>query len=132
MPTDLAPPAPLRRPETTFTIPLASRVFPGDPTTVTFSPITARDELDASRAALAKGGTDAALTHELVRRSVVKVDGKPVDRTGGAPQKDSVPDDWINSTSPQVRSHLQDGFMVVNRPAPGAGADFLASAAGSV
>jgi hypothetical protein len=126
-----APPA-LERPRTTFTIPKGSRVFPGDPTTVTFSPVTARQEIDASRAAIVRGGgTDASLTFELCRRSIVAVDGKEVDWSDGG-KTGGVDSDWIDGTSPQCRALLSIAFVRANRPLKTDEDAFLASASTDV
>jgi hypothetical protein len=126
MPIPTPPPA-IERPRRTFTIPKVARVFAGDPSTVTFAPVTAGLEISANRAAVTRGGgTDASLTLELCRRSVVAVDGKEVDWSDSG-KADAVSSDWIDATSPQVRLLLSRAFMQVNRPDAATEADFLAS-----
>lgn len=122
-----SPPPPIERPRRTFKIPKAARVFGGDPATVTFAPVTAGLEIAANRAAVTRGGgTDASLTLELCRRSVVAVDGKEVDWSDSG-KDGSVSSDWIDATSPQVRQLLSRAFMQTNRADAATEADFLAS-----
>lgn len=115
----------IERPRKTFVVPAKCRVFAADPSKVTLVPITAREEMDGARAAIARGGgTDAALTHELCRRSVVAIDDKPIN--WGDAGTTTAPE-WIDATSPQFRRLLASAFLDVNRPNAADEADFLAS-----
>lgn len=94
------------RPRHKFTIPEKSRQFPTDPKSITFVPIRVEDEQDALKVAEAKGSPRSFQT-ELVRRSVVAVDGKPIDWSKGD-------DSWLEKASPKVREFVYLGYRKVN------------------
>lgn len=109
----------------TYKIPERSR-SEKDPKTLTFTQINQRQELDAAKAAEAKGltGQNAyvmAFTYECIRRSVTKVDGVDVDWTGTAPE-------WIERTSPKVLNFAVRAYNKLHQVDESEMADFLASA----
>lgn len=112
----LANPTPDTRPRYTFDVPEDSRVYETDPKTITFVPIRVRDEQDAVK--LAETGKN--LGDELLRRSVVALDDKPVDwNTGG--------DGWIERVSPKTLELARLGYQDVNENRPSAKVGFLGS-----
>lgn len=115
-----APPK-LQRPETTFKVPAGCRVFPDDPKTITMVPISLQEELEAHAIIASQGKGVAALNYEQAKRSVCKLDGKPIDWGTTAPE-------WLERASPQVRDLVVEGFAVVSRAKPKDVSDFLASA----
>jgi hypothetical protein len=104
----------------TYTLPDSVRALPTDPRTLTYALLTVEQEIDAERAA--QGGGTAATTRELVKRSVVAVDGRAIDWAGTDPE-------WYDRASPKVREQATRGFIRVNRTSGKEDADFLASEA---
>lgn len=116
-----ATPAPKgANPRVTRTIPESARALPGDPQKLTFALLTLDQEIDAGKVAEAAGGGNARLTSELTRRSVVAVDGKPIDWSGTDPE-------WLDRASPKVRQLAFKGFIATNRTTDDEDAAFLAS-----
>lgn len=114
-----APPAD-NRPKYTFTIPDVDRVYATDPKTVTLVPLRVSDENDAAAVAMAARGSGAMLLSELVRRSVIAVDGRQVSWDGAGAE-------WYEKTSPKVRKRVIAAYGRVNDPDEDATKDFLAT-----
>jgi len=115
-------PATLERATYTFTIPDGARIFPdSDPTSVVMQAYTMGQEIDAARAANATGAAQA-LEYELVRRSVIKVNGKAADQGG----------DWLDKCSPPVLRLLCRALNKINFPSEADGKAFLDSMKQSV
>lgn len=117
----------LARATVTRTIPEAARQFESDPHEVTMRPLSVREEMDAAKMARLKDVPDAALPFELLRQSVIKIDGKPV-------SWDDDSTNWVEATSPKCRELLMKGFLTLNRLGESkedkqAEADFFASTA---
>lgn len=111
------------RPRYTFTIPEEERVYLTDPHTFTVTHTRVSDEIEAGKIARALGGAEDLVLLEKVRRSVVEVDGKPVDwgAPGGA--------EWIERCSPQAREFVLLGYQAAHSLKKGSvsRAAFLAS-----
>lgn len=101
------------RPLFDFTIPEQDRVYPTDPKMVTLVHVRIRDELDAAKISGAQGTGVSGTLVELVRRSVVEIDGKPVDwgAPGGA--------EWLERASPPARARIMDAYHEVHAPPSG-------------
>jgi len=112
-------PAADTRPRHTFKVPEKSRQFPTDPKSITFVPIRVQDEQDAMKVAEAKG-SPAAFQPELVRRSVVAVDGRAIDWGAGD-------DAWFDNCSAKVRELVYKAYRKVNENEAEETAAFLAS-----
>jgi len=98
----------LTRAVVTRKIPEAVRQFESDPREVTMRPLSVKEEMDAAKMARLKEVPDAALPFELLRQSVVKIDGKPIGY-------DDDSSNWVESTSPKCRELLMKGFLNLNR-----------------
>jgi hypothetical protein len=106
------------RPRYKYSIPEKSRQFPTDPKSVTFVPLRVEDEQDALKVAEAKGST-RSFQAELVRRSVVALDGKTINWEKGD-------DAWLERVSPKVRELIYIGYRKANENADEEKAAFLA------
>ena len=100
--------ATINRTRTTFPIPPGVREWDSDPKTVTMVALTVREEIEANKVADGRGTGDVGLSYELLRRSVVAKDGKPIDPTG-------TDLDWVEGTSPKCRSLLLQAVLRMNR-----------------
>lgn len=100
-------------PEHTFTIPEKDRRWKADPKTFKIREYTVAQELDAM--AVAKSGTQ--LEYELLQRTVIELDGKPVDQ--GA--------DFLGRFSNATRKRMQRALNLVNMPDPEEDEAFLLS-----
>lgn len=107
----------IERPKFVFTVPEKVRQYPSDPKSITLSPITAGEEKDANDVA---DGAKTPLAYELVKRSTVEIDGKPIDWGKGD-------GDWLERCSPKVRQLVFAAFARVNQPGEDDTAAFLAS-----
>jgi hypothetical protein len=96
----------LPRPRYTFTVPEQVRSFPDDPHRFVMVPITVAEERKANDAS---EGMKTPLILELVKHSVVEVDGKPLSWNG-------TERDWIERASPKVRDLVFAAFSKVNKP----------------
>lgn len=90
----------LQRLTMTGEIPEAARVWPSDISKFKLRQLDLGAELDAAKAAAINGGTDDAMSAELLRRAVVEVDGKKVDDL-----------DWLEDQSPQTRGYLRIAYL---------------------
>ena len=122
------PPAPQKltttaaRPRHTFRVPESERVYDTDPTTITVSPLRVSEVLDASNVAMkAQGDGQMALSNELIRRSVVAINGKAVDWSS------PLDAEWYERCGPKVRSLALRAYNKVNGPSDKGAEDFLDS-----
>jgi len=105
----------------TYKVPETARRRATDPRTVTMVDVRLSDEEEADKVASAAGGGDLKFTNELIRRSVVEIDGKPVDWSApGGPE-------WLERTSAPVRNLIKKAFARVHRSDKGDEDAFLAS-----
>lgn len=109
------------RPRFTFEVPPKARLYETDPFQLTLTPLRVSDDLEATAIAAVSGYNAATLQLEQLRRSVVAVDGKPVDwsQPGGA--------EWIERTSPAVRELAIKAYNKIHTPAKDDADAFLAS-----
>lgn len=98
----------------TYTIPEKSRMWKKDPKTVTIRQYTLGQELDATDEA-PDGG--AKFEYALLQRTVVALDGKPVDQGSN----------FLHDFSPPVRVHLRTCLNKANMPREGTTKDLLDS-----
>lgn len=92
------------RPFLDFDIPESERMYETDPKMVTFRPLSAMQDQDAYNVAAVSNYNVAILSAERIRRSVVALDGQPVDQAGG----------WFERCSPKTREVLQSLCSDVN------------------
>ena len=102
----------LARATVTYTIPEAFRQFETDPKAVTMRPLSVREEIQAAKAARLTEVPDTALPYELLRASVVKLNGEQIDWSTSAPQ-------WVEACSPKCREMLMKAFLRLNRNGEG-------------
>ena len=110
----LTPPT-LARVEITYTIPETCRIRETDPRVVVLRELTIAQETDAHAVAEGSRAPTFQLPIELLRRSVVLADGKPVDP------------DWIDGVSSPCRELMGRGMMPLQMHTQGDLKDFLAS-----
>lgn len=107
----------LKRATYSFKIPEGARAFPeSDIHEFKIRAYTLAQEIDASRAAALSGGSEVAMNTELVRRSVVEIDGKPPASL-----------DWLDEQSPAVRVYLAMALNLATNMKKGDTEAFLAS-----
>ena len=105
-------------PAFTFAIPVEDRQLPTDPQTFTIGLMLLGTQMDAEKAALAKG-TDA--NWEAIERVLLAVDGKPIGWENAARET------FLEALSPRARGRLNQAFMRVHNPEPKRTDDFFAS-----
>jgi len=109
------------RPRYTYKVPDSKRSAAGDPHTVTLVALRVSEEIECEALAAAKSGSEPVWLTEAIRRSVVAVDGKPIDWSSpGGPE-------WYERTSAPVRNLIKKAFKRVNTAGEAAERDFLGS-----
>lgn len=94
----------LKRATYAYQIPENARAFPdNDIKSFKIRAHTLAQEIDAARAAALSGGSQVAMTAELIRRCVVEIDGHEVTNM-----------DWLDEQSPAVREFLSLAMSLTN------------------
>ena len=105
-------------PRFTFTVPESARLLPTDPATITLKSITVAEEMRALKSAEVAGNIAA---YELIKASIIEVDGKPLTWDGGAK------DIFVEGLSPKVRQLIIKGHTKLHGTSDKEDDDFLGS-----
>ena len=103
----------LSMPETTYTVPEASRQLQSDPKTITIRLWSTGQEMDALRAS---GSSN--LNFEILQRAVIAIDGTPVEQAT----------DFMGSWSPKMRQLAAEAINRLSLPTDKERSDFFESA----